>query len=130
MSNHDLSKYRIDQADECLGSARKNLVMEEYKTAANRSYYCVFNAMKSILALDEIDFKKHSAVISYFRQTYIKTGVFEVKLSDFLEELFRVRGASDYDDFFIVSKKDVEQQIEKAEYFLNEIKEHLKMRSK
>lgn len=125
MSNRDLSKYRLEQANDCLGSAKKNLIIDEYKTAANRSYYCVFNAMRSLLALDGVDFKKHSAVISYFRQNYIKTGIFDVKLSHFLEELFRVRGASDYDDFFIIGKSDVEIQIEQAEYFLGEIKKYL-----
>jgi len=128
MPSHDLSKYRLEQSEECLGSAKKNLLMNEYKTSANRSYYCVFNAMRSLLALDEIDFKKHSAVISYFRKNYIKTEIFEKQLSNILEKLFEVRNSSDYDDFFLVSKEEVEQQIEQAEYFLNEIKKYLNER--
>lgn len=46
--------------------------MGELKTANNRAYYSIFHAMRAILALDEVDFKKHSGVIAYFRENYIK----------------------------------------------------------
>ena len=72
-----------------------------------------------------MDFKKHSAVISYFRKTYIKTGIFDVRLSDIISEAFDIRSDSDYDDFYIVSKKDIEEQIENVKYFYNEIEKYL-----
>ena len=125
LTDKDLSKYRLEQADECLKVAKECITLDAYKSAANRSYYCVFNAMRSILALDKTDFRKHSAVMSYFRLNYIKTGIFENDLSNVLRDLFEVRNSSDYDDFFLVSKEEVEQQIEQAEYFLGEIKKYL-----
>lgn len=67
-----LSKYRLEQAGELLTSAMKNLEIGELKTANNRAYYCVFHAMRAVLALDEEDFKKHSGVIAYFREHYVK----------------------------------------------------------
>lgn len=45
----------------------------DYKGAANRSYYAIFHTMRSVLALDQIDFSKHSGVSAYFRKEYIKT---------------------------------------------------------
>lgn len=44
--------------------------------------------MRSILALDSVDFSKHAGIISYFRRQYIKTGVFDVELSDIIGEAF------------------------------------------
>jgi len=44
--------------------------IDELKTANNRAYYCVFHAMRAVIALDEQDFKKLSGVISYFREHY------------------------------------------------------------
>ena len=35
-----------------------------YESAANRSYYAVFHAMRAVLAFDEIDMKRHSGIIS------------------------------------------------------------------
>ncbi|MBQ8532729.1 MAG: hypothetical protein IJ432_04775 [Clostridia bacterium] len=39
--------------------------------------------------------------------------------------LFNIRTDSDYDDFFVISKEEVSEQIQNAEYFLSEIREYL-----
>lgn len=91
------------------------------KGATNRSYYCVFHCIRSVLALEKIDFKKHSAVIAYFRREYIKTGLLDIHLSDIITELFQIRVESDYDDFYIISRQDVKEQIENAEFFYKAI---------
>lgn len=117
----ELAKHRFNQAHQCLISAKTLMDIEDYKGAANRSYYCVFHAIRSILALSKVDFKKHSSVISYFRREYIKTGLMKIELSDIVSELFQVRSESDYDDFYIISKEEVKEQIENAAYFLKEI---------
>ena len=121
-----LSKHRIEQAEQCLSSAKVLFSTDDYKGAANRSYYCVFHCMRSVLALERTDYKSHSAVISHFRREYVKTGKFEVKLSDILGGLFQARNDSDYEDDFDYSKEDIEEQIANAEYFLVQIQEYLK----
>lgn len=77
--------------------------------------------MRAVLAFDEIDMKHHSGVISEFRRLYIKTGVFDTRLSHIISVLFDIRTDSDYDDFFVVSKQEVDEQIENAEFFLNTV---------
>lgn len=105
---------------------QKNLLeCKNYKSSANRSYYAVFHAMRAVLALNMIDMKHHSGIISEFRKLYIKTGIFDIKLSQIISVLFDIRNDSDYDDFFIVSKEEVVEQIENAEYFLSEIRKYL-----
>lgn len=120
--NRELSEYRLEQAERCLKSANTLLMDGDYKGAANRSYYCVFHCMRSILALENIDYKKHSALIAHFRREYIKTGIFEVRLSDILATLFRVRTESDYDDYYIIEKDEVNDQIENAKYFFEKVR--------
>lgn len=126
-SKEELSKYRFLQAEQCLISAKALLDIEDYKGAANRSYYCVFHGIRSILALSGVDFKKHSSVISYFRKEYIKTGKIDILLSDIITELFQIRTESDYDDFYMISKDEVVEQINNAEYFIKEIKKYLEL---
>ena len=46
-----LSKYRIEEARDFLNSGKKNLSMNEYKTANNRAYYSVFHAHDSCYPL-------------------------------------------------------------------------------
>ena len=78
----DLSKHRLAQAEQCLKDVKNLLENGGYKSAANRAYYCAFHSMRSLLALDKVDYKSHKAVISDFRQKYIKTKILETSLSD------------------------------------------------
>lgn len=123
----DLSRYRLKQAMQCIHSAEVLYDIEDYKGAANRSYYSIFHAIRSLLALELVDFKRHSAVISYFRKNYIKTGIFKVELSDIITEAFDIRTDSDYDDFYIVSKEDIYIQINNAKFFLEEVEKYIKL---
>jgi len=120
-----LSSVRMEHAEECLDAAKSLLTSANYKSAANRSYYAVFHAMRAVLAFDEIDMKHHSGVIAEFRRLYIKNGIFNTGLSQIISVLFDVRTESDYDDFFIISKAEVVEQIANAEAFLTAIKKYL-----
>lgn len=120
-----LSKVRLEHADECISAAKSLLESENYKSAANRAYYTVFHAMRAVLAFDKIDMKHHSGIIAEFRRLYIKTGIFDAELSKTISILSDSRNDSDYDDFYIVSKEEVTEQIKDAEYFLMKIKEFL-----
>ena len=120
-----LARHRLDQSRECLRSAENEVELGIFKTAANRSYYCIFHAMRAVLALDKFDTKKHSGIISAFRQRYIKTKIFESHFSDVIESAFIVRNRSDYEDFYVVSKSEVVKQIDNAREFLSVVEEYI-----
>ncbi len=120
-----LSKYRIEEARDFLNSGKKNLSMNEYKTANNRAYYSVFHAMRSVLALDEVDFKKHSGVIAYFREHYVKTGIFDRKYSDIISSTSLIRTKSDYDDFYVADRQETAELLEDAEKFIIAVEKYL-----
>jgi len=87
----ELSNARSIRAKECLEAAILLLETVDYKSVANRSYYAVFYAMRSVLAFDEIDMKHHSGIMSEFRRLYIKTGILYKSLSPIISELFNIR---------------------------------------
>ena len=62
--------YRMEAAERSILSAEILLKDGDYKGAINRSYYTFFHCMRAVLAIEGIDFKKHSAVIAYFRKNY------------------------------------------------------------
>ncbi len=113
----DLALYRLETARQCIVSAKALIEISDYKGAANRSYYAVFHCMRSVLALRCIDFSKHSAVAAYFRKEYVKTGIFDAAMSDIISEAFDIRSDSDYNDYFVLSKKEVEEQVSDSQYF-------------
>lgn len=123
--NIDLSFYRLERAKEDLNTARNLSADEDYRAANNRAYYSIFHSMRAVLALNQFDSKKHSGIISEFRRRYIKTGVFPGEISDMIDSASVVRNASDYNDMFIASKKQTENQIEHAGFVLSKVTEYL-----
>ena len=121
----EISKARFDHAKECLQDAKLLLAGESYRSAANRAYYAIFHAMRAVLALDGVDMKHHSGIISEFRKRYIKAGAVDTSLSGIISELSSVREGSDYNNFFIVSKAETIQQVQSAEEFLAAIQSYL-----
>ena len=71
----DLCFYRIERAEQDLRTAKKLFEDEDYRAANNRAYYSIFHSLRSVLALDSFDSKKHSGIISEFRKRYIKTNI-------------------------------------------------------
>jgi uncharacterized protein (UPF0332 family) len=57
-----------------------------------------------------LDYKKHSAVISFFSKNYLKTSKLDPKLSQIIQRAFNIRNDSDYKDFFVVSRDDAQNQ--------------------
>lgn len=121
----ELMNYRMEMAKERLDSAHILLEHHNFKDSIGCSYYAMFTAVRAILALDGVDFKKHAGVISYFQKEYIKTGVFEVRYSKYLSQAFQIRNNTDYADFFIVSKEDADEQYARAKDFYEMIKNYL-----
>jgi len=123
-----LSRYRLDKAKETYATALENLANERYLDANNRAYYAIFHAMRAVLALDGVDFKKHSAVIAFFREHYIKTQRLDRTLSDIIGRASIVRNKSDYEDFYIATKGEAEAQVDDAKIFIVALEGYLESR--
>ena len=121
----DLVQYSIDVAKEKLKSAHILLEAGQYKDSIGRSYYALFSAVRAVLAKDQVDFSKHAGVIAYFQKNYIKTEIFERKYSKYLSSAFQIRNSCDYDDFYIVSKANAEEQYRKVDEMIRVIIDYL-----
>jgi len=123
--SENLAKFRLHQAGECLQTAQTILGAGDFKSAANRSYYCIFHAMRAVQAFDRFDSKKHSGVIDNFLKDYIRTGVFPQEFSKVIKSAFRVRLESDYEDFYVISRSKVTSQVENAKAFLEAVEKYI-----
>lgn len=124
----DLCEYRFSEAEKTLESARLNMAYDFLKAANNRAYYAVFYAMKAVLALDGVDFKRHKAVLACFNRSYIAAAMFPRELGKRISKLKMIREASDYDDFYLCTPAETKEQIETADWALGLIREYLKVR--
>lgn len=121
----DLCRYRLDKAKDDLGVSKENLENKRFSQSINRSYYSMFHAVRALLALEKYDSKKHSGVISYFAQHYVKTGKIEPEYSKMLTNAFKIRNNCDYDDFYIAAYEDANKQAENANKFIKKVEEHI-----
>ena len=124
----DLSRYRLNQAKENLEEAEILFNINKFKGASNRAYYSIFHAIKALLALEKVDFKKHSSVIAYFNKEYISTEIFPKEIGKDITKIRLYREKSDYLDFYIISKDDCKDQLDKAKVIVETIEKHLQSR--
>lgn len=121
----ELAGYRMERAKEMLSAAEGNLEIGQYKTSLNRSYYAIFHAMRAMNILKGFDSSKHSGVIAYFNKEYIKEGIMDKELSVIIKSSSFLREKSDYDDFFIVGRKETENQLASARIILEAVEKYL-----
>lgn len=124
-----LCVYRINNAVDTLDTAKLCMEHKRYKDAINRCYYAAFYAIKSILALEEVDFKRHKDAVAYFNQHYVATEIFDREIGKRLGRLKRKREASDYDDFYVASFDEAKEQYESAELIVKNVQIFLKRKN-
>lgn len=101
--DRELSKYRFSLAQETLANAKMCLDNRFFRDCINRSYYVAFYAIKAVLAVESIDFKRHKDAVAYFNKNYVATDVFPRELGKRLGRIKMIREESDYSDFFVAS---------------------------
>ena len=79
-----------------------------YKDSINRSYYAAFYAVKAVLALSTVDFKRHKDVMGYFNKEYVAKEVFPRD---------------------IASKEKANEQFQTAELVISVVKKYLEKKS-
>ena len=127
--NIALAGYRLEKAKNDLSDAQKSFSEGMFETAANRAYYAIFHALRSVTALDHFDSGKHSGIIAYFNRNYVKTGVFDREISKLIDSSYRLREKADYDDFFLVARDDAAKQFEKARQVIDAVERYVQTRT-
>jgi uncharacterized protein (UPF0332 family) len=128
----ELTKLRLERANELLIDAKDLLERESYKSANNRAFYAIEKGIKALLSTELVEVSTHSGGLKQFNYYFIYKGDGTFTQEDFqkIARAEKVRSVSDYDDFYIANKKDAKQQVEDAEYILNKIKEYISKKTK
>lgn len=121
----DLSRYRLERAYEDLNTAKHNLDDSSLRASVNRSYYAIFHALRALTAIDHFDSSKHSGIIAFVNQHYVKTGQFDREFSKAVDSAFRLREKADYEDFYIVAEEEAQDQLKKAEYIVATVENYI-----
>ena len=102
MSNETIesfAKYRLNKSKETLETAKMIFKDgKDFTSANNRAYYAIFYAIRAVLAIEEIDFKRHKDVLSYFNKEYVNKEIFPKMIGRKVSQAQKIREDSDYDD--------------------------------
>jgi uncharacterized protein (UPF0332 family) len=111
----------LERAEASIQAAKDLAEGGYYDFAASRAYYAAFYAATAVLLCEELEFSKHSGVISFIHREFIRTGKLDKRYGKNLNWLFELRGVGDYGATVHVSRQDAERAIKAAEEFLSAI---------
>jgi len=116
-----LSLARLNRSKQHLKSARDLVRNDDFADSISRSYYAIFQAARALLALEGVESRKHSGVVSLFNRHFVKTGRVDKRLGVILKDAKRSREMADYTELAEFSREDAEGQIADAEVFIREV---------
>lgn len=122
----ELARYRMQQGEESLDEARFLLSGgKSARSVINRAYYAMFYAVLALLVYEDFSSSKHSGVLSYFNQHFIKDGIFDKSLGLSLARAFELRQRVDYREQVELREQEGTQVLEQAERFVKTVKAYL-----
>lgn len=124
----DLVLYRIETSKSDIKAAEILLAAKEFRGANNRAYYGIYHAISAVHALDGNAYKRHKDALANFNKNYVKTDIFPRKLGKKIVESEEIRHASDYDDFYIATREEAEEQIQTAKELVSRVEEYVQVR--
>jgi uncharacterized protein (UPF0332 family) len=125
----ELANYRIERAKSDLADAELLYKNNSLLSANNRAYYAIFHAIKAVLALERIDFKRHKDATAYFNKNYVHTNIFPRNIGRKIGQAFQIREDSDYDYKFIPKIEQTQAQIETAKELIELVEKYLKSKA-
>lgn len=110
----DLARYKLERAREEIDTAELLFQNERLKAVNNRAYYSIYYSLTAVLCLEPVAFKRHKDTLGYFNKNYVHTGIFPEEIGRSISKAQKIRHASDYDEFYVASKEEAENQIQTA----------------
>ena len=112
----------LERAEQSILAAKDLAAKGYHDFAASRAYYAAFYAASAVLLNEGLDFSKHSGVIAFIHQRFVKTGKVSNEQGKDLNWLFEIRSVGDYGVTAHVSQPQAERAIQAAENFISTIK--------
>jgi len=126
-SRIELSKMRLQKAQREHKAALVNMEAGFFDVANTRAYYCAFHSIRTVLALDGVDFKSHSRTIGYFNEHYIHKGIFAHEYGKTISFASTSRNKCDYEDRFEATLEETEQNISDTGKFLAAVERYIEV---
>lgn len=125
----ELALYRLKQANEAVDEAQ--YLLDGGKSARaviNRAYYAMFYAVMALLVFEEFSSSKHSGVLAFFNQRFIKEGRLPKEMGQAVNVAFELRQRADYKEYSDLTAGQVSPFANKARAFIAAVEAFLRER--
>jgi uncharacterized protein (UPF0332 family) len=118
-------KQLIELAEQALNTAQANFEAGDFRATVNRSYYAIFYTSSAILLTIGEERRKHSGLISAFRNHFVKPGLIEAEYSHIYGEILATREDADYAIEIPINADVAELALDQARRFVQRMSEYL-----
>lgn len=126
LHKEELIELYIEKSTQAIKSAKDSLKMDNLETSQNRVYYAIFYVVSALAYKNDFMTSKHKQLMGWFNKKFIhENTIFKQEMFDIYKEAFSNRQKSDYEITFSVAQSDIEKLIDKAIFFVNEVKKIL-----
>ncbi|MCW3073901.1 MAG: hypothetical protein JWP69_970 [Flaviaesturariibacter sp.] len=126
-SKPDIKAFRIGKSDEAFEMATLAIDKGFFNSAASSLYYTCFYLISALLVEHDLSVTTHAGLKTLFGLKFVKEGLIDKKWSKLLTTLFDRRHESDYEDFFIMSEKEVRELYKEVVEFRIVLKDKLEV---
>ncbi len=121
-----LVKLQLEKAHRFLAQAEEMERLEHWDLAANRYYYSCYHAVQGLFIANGLPApKKHAGVVNQFSLHFVKKGIVSTKLGSFLARMMQLRQKADYNCFYDITKKELNDYTELSKELIGKVEELL-----
>lgn len=113
--------YRLATAREFLADARTLIGTGSLKSAANRLYYSMFQAVSALALADGFQTKSHAQLMGWFNKSHVRNGDVTITLGSAYGRAFDLRSDGDYKDMPSFSAEELTELASQAEDLIQAI---------
>lgn len=99
-----------------------SIANDDPESACSRAYYAAFHAVSALFSLDDLRFKKHSALRAAVHQRLVKTNIWPDELGKTFDILMDLRENADYGSHTTITPEDARATVEMAQRIIDEIR--------
>lgn len=120
--------YRLATAKEFLADAKALIGMGSLKSAANRIYYSMFQAVSALALCEGFETKSHTQLMGWFNKNHVRTGTISPALGSTYGRAFDLRSDCDYKDMPSFSSEELTGLGSQAEELIKTAEQLIKKR--
>ena len=118
-----LVNYRKELAFSTLDDAKFLFNANRLNASANRLYYACFYIVEALLIKNCIKAGTHQGAKAMFSAHFIATQKLDKQWGKYFSDVLNLRKTADYDFFINYDKEDIEPLLQKADTFINLVKD-------